>query len=191
MNPLIDVSKVKLYSERLVLRPFEKSDLDDFFEYASVDGVGQMVGWLPHKNKEETKVILDMFIEHKKTLAIVLNNKVIGSIGIERYSEERIPGLEKYKARELGFVLSKAYRGKGLMTEACKVVIEYLFNVEKLDLIVCCHFKENYQSKRVQEKCGFTYYLDNQYATRYNSIKDNVVNILFNSRYKEDENLCQ
>ena len=27
---------------------------NDFYEYAKVDGVGQMAGWLPHKNKEES-----------------------------------------------------------------------------------------------------------------------------------------
>ena len=66
MNVLIDISTVKLKTERLILRPFCETDLNDFYEYASVDGVGQMAGWLPHKNKDETKMILDMFIEGKK-----------------------------------------------------------------------------------------------------------------------------
>jgi ribosomal-protein-alanine N-acetyltransferase len=47
MNATIDISQVVLKTERLILRPWEIADLDDFFEYASVDGVGQMAGYRP------------------------------------------------------------------------------------------------------------------------------------------------
>ena len=55
MNAEIDVSQVVLKTERLTLRPWKESDLDDFYEYARVDGVGQMAGWLPHKDREESR----------------------------------------------------------------------------------------------------------------------------------------
>lgn len=45
MNAQIDIHNVILKTERLTLRPWQLSDLDDFYEYASVDGVGQMAGW--------------------------------------------------------------------------------------------------------------------------------------------------
>ena len=70
MNVEIDISNVILKTKRLTLRPWKLSDLDDFYEYASVDGVGQMAGWQPHKNKEETLEILQNFIKEKKTFAI-------------------------------------------------------------------------------------------------------------------------
>ena len=54
MNAEIDITCVVLKTSRLLLRPWKMSDLDDFYEYAKVDGVGQMAGWLPHKNKEES-----------------------------------------------------------------------------------------------------------------------------------------
>ena len=41
MNANIDVSNVTLKTERLILRPWNIDDLNDFNEYASVDGVGQ------------------------------------------------------------------------------------------------------------------------------------------------------
>ena len=63
MNIKIDISNVVLKTERLVLRPWGKEDLDDFYEYAKVDGVGQMAGWLPHENREKSLMILNMFIE--------------------------------------------------------------------------------------------------------------------------------
>ena len=95
MNPSIDISNVVLKTERLILRPWKLSDLDDFFEYASVDGVGPMAGWPPHKNKDESLVILNSFINKKKTFALEYNGKVIGSIGIETYKEDELPEFEK------------------------------------------------------------------------------------------------
>ena len=70
MNTPIDISNVTLKTNRLILRPWRQSDLDDFYEYAHVDGVGQMAGWLPHKDKTESQTILDMFISERKTFAI-------------------------------------------------------------------------------------------------------------------------
>ena len=67
MNAQIDITGIVLKTERLILRPWRQEDLDDFYEYASVDGVGQMAGWLPHESKELTQMILDSFIEGKKT----------------------------------------------------------------------------------------------------------------------------
>ena len=55
MNMEIDITGVVLNTERLTLRPWRESDLDDFYEYASVDGVGQMAGWFPHRDLEESR----------------------------------------------------------------------------------------------------------------------------------------
>ena len=111
MNAPIDISGVTLRTPRLLLRPWQESDLDDFYEYASVDGVGQMAGWLPHKDKAESARILKMFIDEKKTLALEFEGKVIGSIGIERYDEEKLPEMASQRCREIGYVLSKDYWG--------------------------------------------------------------------------------
>lgn len=107
MNAEIDISNVVLRTERLILRPWRESDLDDFFEYASVDGVGEMAGWSHHKTKEETRAVLNAFISEKKTFAIERGGKIIGSLGIEKYDEEKLPEFSEKSGRELGFVLSK------------------------------------------------------------------------------------
>ena len=158
MNYPIDISAVQLRTERLLLRPWLESDLEDFYEYASVDGVGQMAGWMPHQNREESKEILNRFIRGKKTFALEYEGKVIGSLGIEAYHEEERPELQAQNGRELGFVLSRDYWGKGLMPEAVNAVIRYLFDSVKLDFILCSHYTWNTQSGRVQEKCGFRHY---------------------------------
>ena len=158
MNYNIDISGVVLKTERLILREWTYSDLNDFYEYASTPGVGEMAGWPHHKNIEESKTILDRFIKNKNQFCIEYNGKAIGSLGIELYNEEKLKELDKLKAREIGFVLSKDYWGMGLMPEAVKCVINYLFNVVGLDVLVCGHFEFNHQSERVQEKCGFKHY---------------------------------
>ncbi|MBO5526016.1 MAG: GNAT family N-acetyltransferase [Clostridia bacterium] len=158
MNAEIDVSNVRLETERIVLRPFALSDLDDLFAYACVDGVGQAAGWSPHKTKEESLAVLQMFLREKKVFAIVhkRDGKVIGSLGIEELSD---PVMLAYpeKGRELGYVLSKDYWGQGLMPESVKAVISYLFETLRLDFVSCAHFLSNDRSRRVIEKCGFTF----------------------------------
>jgi ribosomal-protein-alanine N-acetyltransferase len=136
MNASFKISDLVIETERLVLRPFRQSDLLDFYEYASIPGVGEMAGWKHHETIEKTQEILDMFIKEDKTFAIVFkkNNKVIGSIGIEKYGlEDKLTEFDNYYGREIGYVLSKDYWGKGIMPEAVGAIINYLFNDLNLD----------------------------------------------------------
>ena len=185
MNKEIDITGRTIKTERLTLRPFCQDDLDDFYEYAKVDGVGQMCGWLPHKNLEESKEILDIFIAGKNQFALVYNNKVIGSIGIEKYNEKELDEFSSLKGREVGYVLSKDYWGQGLMSEAIQGVIKYLFEEVKLDFIAGSFFKRNIRSKRVQEKNGFKFYKDIIYETRYGTKEDSVYMILTKEDYEK------
>lgn len=159
MNINIDVTNYKIETERLVLRPWRESDLNDFFEYASVDGVGEMAGWKHHESIETSKEILKTFISNKNIFAIVYkdNNKVIGSLGIHNSWVNDEDEYRRLKAKEIGYVLSKDYWGKGIMPEAVKRVINFLFDEIKLDAVTICHFLHNHQSKRVIEKCGFKF----------------------------------
>ncbi len=183
MNAAIDISEVTLTTERLVLRPWRQDDLDDFFEYASVDGVGQMAGWLPHESRETSELILGVFIEQKKVFALEHNGKVIGSLGLEEYKEQLLPEFDGKQCREIGFVLSKDYWGRGLMTEAVTQVIKYLFEKVGLDLIVCRHSAANPRSARVQEKCGFKYYKSYSSENVYREPDEKVINVLFKEDY--------
>lgn len=140
MNAPFRINGKTIETKRLILRPFKPSDLDDFYEYASVDGVGEMAGWHHHESIDKSREILNVFIGEDKVFAIVLkeNNKVIGSLGVEKYGmEEELTEFNGYKGREIGYVLSKDYWGQGLMPEAVKAVIDYLFNELNLDFLTC------------------------------------------------------
>jgi len=178
MNAEIDITNVIITTERLVLRPWRTSDLDDFFEYASVDGVGQMAGWAPHKDKEESLAILKRFVDGKKTFAIEYRGKVIGSLGVKKYNEALFPEYAERRCREIGFVLSKEYWGQGITPEAVREVLRWLFEEKDLDAVFCGHFVWNSQSARVQEKCGFREIGRGKFETRYGTVEDTVERII-------------
>lgn len=185
MNASININNVILESERVILRPFKQTDLDDLYEYASVPGVGERAGWAHHKTKEKAQEILNMFIEERKVFAIVLkeNNKVIGSVGIENYhAEEKLSEFFDYQGREIGYVLSKDYWGRGLMTEIVKTVISYLFEKLDLDFLLCGYYDFNKESKRVQEKCGFIPYRKLVFDTRMGTKEPGVLSLLVNPK---------
>ena len=184
MNKQIDITGIVLTTDRLTLRPWRESDLNDFYEYASVDGVGQMAGWNPHRNVEESKMILSHFIEGKHVFALEHQGKVIGSLGIEEYSEKNYPELDALQGREIGYVLSKAYWGQGLMPEAVRAVIRWLF-AQQLDFLMVGHFDWNRQSQRVVEKCGFRYVKTTEYKTRYDTVENSMEYILWRKDYAD------
>ena len=184
MNASIDITGITLRTDRLILRPWCNEDLDDFYEYARVDGVGQMAGWLPHKDKEESRNILEHFIEGKHIFALEFQGKVIGSLGIEKYNEENHPQLAEQRGREIGYVLSKDYWGQGLMPEAVNAVLNYLFEILMLDFCIVGHFQQNNQSRRVIEKCGFQYIKTIDYPTRFDTIEIAKDYILWRKSWK-------
>ena len=185
MNANFDVTGVVITTDRLILREWNLNDLYDFFEYASVPDVGNMAGWPYHKNKEESLKILHKFIDEKKTFAIVFkdNNKVIGSLGVEYYGmEDALTEFKDYKGREIGYVLSKDYWGRGLMPEAVKAVINYLFNELDYDFLLCGYYNFNSQSKRVQEKCGFVPYRRLVFNTKLGKKEPGMLSLLANPK---------
>ena len=183
MNATFKINGKIIETNRLILRPFQLSDVDDFYEYASVDGVGEMAGWHHHESIDKPQEILNGFMNEDKVFAIVFkeNNKVIGSLGVEKYGmEEALTEFIGYKGREIGYVLSKDYWGKGLMPEAVNAVIDYLFNELDLDFLTCGYYDFNNQSKRVQQKCGFKPYRRLEMETGMGTKEQGILNILIN-----------
>ncbi len=184
MNAPVDVSSVFLETPRLFLRPWRQEDLSDLYAYAKADGVGQMAGWKPHESLETSQQILNSFIFHRKTLALEdkQTGHVIGSIGLEPRGSEFVSG-NRY-GREIGYVLSRDYWGRGLMPEAVKAVMDYCFSTLNWDYLLCSHFQWNRQSRRVIEKCGFSYIGEGSYETQLDTIESSRMYIRFNPNRK-------
>jgi ribosomal-protein-alanine N-acetyltransferase len=183
MNAEFRLNGKTIETKRLILRPFVRTDLDDFFEYASVEGTGEMAGWHHHQDKQKSQEILDLFISEDKTFAVCLKEtgKVIGSLGVEKYGmEDKLTEFDGYRGREIGYVLSRDYWGQGLMTEAVRAVIDYLFNECDLDFLTCGYYDFNNRSRRVQEKCGFRPYRKLVMDTRMGTKEPGVLNLMTN-----------
>ncbi len=149
---------MRLESKRLLLRKFQKKDINDYFEYVTHPDVGPRAGWEPYTDRQ--KAIERIEVERAKPLqfAIVLKseNKMIGSIEVMDVKPDRIN--ETYNtnnSKEIGIILNPKYWGQGYMTEAIGTVLDMCFNKLKLDNIYAGYFEPNIGSRRVQEKNGF------------------------------------
>ncbi len=141
-------------TDRLCLRMWKRKDAEDFFEYAQNPNVGPAAGWKPHESLAESRLVISNIYMKNMAWAIVdkAADKVIGSIGLDE--DKFRPGLN---SKELGYSLSEAYWGKGLMTEAARAVIIYAFDTLWLDTLMIKTGEDNARSRRVIEKCGFVY----------------------------------
>lgn len=146
-----------IQTKRLILREFIEEDIRDVFEYAQDERVGPLAGWTPHKDIAETSKIVRGFMDKKEVFAICLRDekKVIGSIGAHERSFSA--QINEKKEKEIGYVLSPKYWNHGFTTEAVKALIVYLFEQKEMQRLTCGHFSFNQASRRVIEKCGFTY----------------------------------
>lgn len=72
-----------LYTERLILRPWEESDAESLYEYAKDPEVGPIAGWPPHISVENSRDIIKTVLAVDETYAICKkeDQKAIGSIG--------------------------------------------------------------------------------------------------------------
>jgi ribosomal-protein-alanine N-acetyltransferase len=151
-----------------------------------VEGVGEMAGWPHHQDIEMSRRILRDFIVKDEVYALVLKeeDKVIGSLGLhDRRKVSDYPGAVQ---REIGYVLSQSYWGRGLMPEAVQAAIRYAFEDLGADALWCCHFAHNARSRRVIEKCGFRFYRDSvQEAPLLGKVFDDKIYLITKADYAE------
>lgn len=144
-------------TKRLYLRAFLEEDVQDVFAYASNPEVGNHAGWKPHKNIEESKhIVKEIFMDQSQEVTYALVDKetshVIGSIGYRPDSNANYAGCAS-----VGYALSQAHWGKGLMLEALQGLLNHIFTTTHFDCVRICHDHDNPRSKRVIEKAGFVY----------------------------------
>jgi RimJ/RimL family protein N-acetyltransferase len=181
---------ITLKSERLVLRNWNVSDIDDFHEISSNKKVSDLAGFRLKTSKEDSFKNLERFIDGSddskwKVSLKELDQLVFWAIELKE-SKKAIgwielceatwkPGNKEFKyAKEIGFVLSEECWGKGFMPEAITTVLDYLFNEEEIEVVVCSHFINNCQSEKAMRKCGFTYCSEDEEEKYYYITKNNI-----------------
>lgn len=145
-----------IHTKRLVLRRFTVDDAQAMFDnWASDERVTRYLTWKPHKSVEETKEILSRWCAAYENTdsyhwAMEYNGVVIGSISVVRFSDKR-------EYADLGYCMGYEYWNKGLMSEAAKAVIDFLFTEVGVNRIEIAHAVKNPASGRVAQKCGLAY----------------------------------
>ena len=79
----------QLFTERLLLRPWQEADAEDLYNYAKDPDIGPIAGWPPHKSIEESRTIIREVFSGKECYAVCLkeNGKAIGSIALKLIGE--------------------------------------------------------------------------------------------------------
>lgn len=147
----------KLTTQRLILRPFTLADVPEVAELSKVKEIAQRTLNLSSPYTEEmAKAWIEQhspnFKEGKEVVfAIILQklNRLCGAINLTINAE--------HNHAMLGYWLGKSYWGNGYCTEAGKAVLDYGFNVLKLNRIYANHIKSNPASGRVIQKLGMKY----------------------------------
>ena len=142
-------------TERLILRPWRESDAEALFKYASDPDVGPRAGWPPHKSVEESLDIIRTVFNTPTMWAVELKEtgEAIGCVG---YLPASVSNLQIPDDQcEVGYWIGKPYWGRGICTEALRLVIDYCFNVKHFTILWGDFFPSNPASGRVMTKCGF------------------------------------
>ena len=140
-------------TERLVLRPPQASDLDDFYEYTTDADTCRFVRWGPYTDISQCKAWLDGVLagthEDDQHLALVLReeDKVIGELRIYHLLED---------TARCSLVLSPLYRGHGYMTEALREAFRICFEELGMPHVASRADVENVGSNALLARAGMT-----------------------------------
>ncbi len=145
----------KLETKRLLLRKLNEDDMYDVFNMRKDPSMHEYTDTKPDENLDDTiEYIRKMSqgIDENKWILWGLEDKktgkIIGTISIWNiYPEE--------EKAELGFGIVPEFRGRGLMTEALREVVDYSFrdiNFKKLEAFT---EESNIKSISLLERCGF------------------------------------
>lgn len=83
------------------------------------------------------------------TCAIEYRGEIVGNISFNNINHE-------LKVAEIGYWIAEQYQGKGIVTRACRCLIEYAFTTLKLEKVQISAAEHNVASRAVCERLGFT-----------------------------------
>ena len=140
-------------TERLILRPFSVDDYKDMYKnWASDDKVAHYLTWHAHESEQVTKDLLKEWVAQYDNNSfynwcVEFEGEAIGNVAVVRFDEET-------KTAKTAYCIGVDFWGKGIVTEAYKAVLKFLFLEVGIEKISTCHDLRNIGSGRVMEKCG-------------------------------------
>ena len=145
----------KIETHRLILRPFTVEDAEEMYaNWASDPEVTRFLTWPAHPDVSLTRKLLESWTSRYSdgayfqwAIGLKESGAVIGSIGVIKLEEA-------IGSAEIGYCLGRAFWGRGIMPEALRAVMDYLFGTVGLNRVWAGHDVNNPKSGRVMEKAG-------------------------------------
>lgn len=145
-----------LETKRCRVREFTMADMDALFELYAGEGMTDYIEPLYPYEKEckyQQAYIENMYGYFGYGMWLVCDKKtgvVIGRAGVEH--REELDGM-----LELGYAIGVPYQRKGIATEICTAILEYVRRELECEEVVCLIEPENTVSVHLVEKLGFVY----------------------------------
>jgi len=146
-----------LNGDRIVMRKITKTDAQDMYDYACDPEVTRYLLWQPHESLSYTKRYLDEVMRQYKAhnffdFAIVCkeDGRMIGTCGFTRLDPVN-------HSAEIGYVLSPAYWGRGIASEAVEIILRFAFCNLGVHRVEARYMPGNAASRRVMEKKGMVF----------------------------------
>ena len=186
--PKVKISELRLIGERIILRPLKISDAKDIYTNIQDRKIAEntlRIPW-PYRLKDAINFIKNSQKSLKKRKGFIFGielkekKEVVGVISLENVDFE-------HRHAEVGYWLGKKYRGKGIMTEAGKLVLNFAFEKLKLHRVDAGVFSDNLISQKVLKKLGFKKEgVRRHWRLKFGRWKDDVLySILENEYYKK------
>jgi len=135
------------------LRSYESTDKNAIVKYANNYNVSRLLRDLfpfPYTEKDaEFWLQQALRQEVESNFAIANHEELIGAIGLNAQDD-----VNRYSA-EIGYWLAEPYWGKGIATEAIRILTEYAFNNFKLNRIFANIYEGNIASEKALLKSGY------------------------------------
>jgi RimJ/RimL family protein N-acetyltransferase len=142
-----------LRTKRLTIRPFAKTDLDEFKKLLDIP---EVPGWQMQRDKAED--FLNWHIGNYSRMDIVHgvvclgifhteSGYVLGAVGAGEHDDLHKP--------EIFYNLLPSARGKGYAVEAVMAVTKWVFENYEIEYLIGTTEVSNTPSQRVLEKCGY------------------------------------
>lgn len=143
---------IELITERLILKKFSRNIAEQMFSnWMNDERVAKYTSWYAHTSVENTLAYVDYIMSKDEDKSydwiIEYDKKIIGTINV-CYLDERLEILG------IAYALSYDYWGKGIISEALKAVIHYLFEKINCRKIIAGCDSQNVGSIKVLEKVG-------------------------------------
>ena len=155
MKPFSFLPFKNLESQRLVLRRITTADVNEIFALRSNADVMKYVPRPLCTNLDEAMALINMIEKKLETneginWAITLkgNDTLIGYIGHYHIKWEHFRS-------EIGYMLSPEFKGKGIVTEAIQLIVQYGFNEMSMHSLEAVIDPANIASAKVLEKNNF------------------------------------